>query len=175
MGTASAKVKINIEAFELLSTAIKKGVVPASIIEDLDLRNGTANGQIDLAFARSESGKAASGTTTYALDGTVLDSYGNTITFKEVVLILVRNNRATALAYLEVGPNAADGFGTLTASKGFWKDASDRSIVAPESWYVAYDEVGVVVDATHADLDVATSAVVGATNSWDILVLGRSA
>jgi len=175
MGDASAIVKLTIEAREILSSAIKAGVVPSTVLEDLDLRNGTSDGQIDLAFARTETAKAASSTTTYALDGTVTDSYGIAITFAEVVLVLVRNRRTTALAWLQVGPNGANGFGVLNGNKGLWNVAADRSTVGPEGWYCAYDPVGVVVDGTHSDLDVDCSAVAGATNSWDILILGRSA
>ena len=175
MGNATAKVRLSIEAREILSSAIKAGVVPSTILEDLDLRNGTDDGEIDLAFAVTETSKAASGTDDYELDGAVTDSFGKAITFAEVVLILVRNRRTTALAWLQVGPSVANGFGTIDSNKGFFKAATDRAVVGPSGWYCAYDPTGVVVDGTHSDFAVDTSAVAGATNSWDLLILGRSA
>lgn len=171
----SAKVQLSIKALEVLNEGIKAGVVPSDVLENIDLRNGTSSGQIDLVFADTETGKAASGTTTYALDGSVNDSFGNAITFVKVVLVLIRNKRTTTNAWLKVGPNAVNGFGTISAEHGFWADATDRSVVNEGGWYVAYDPAGVAVDGTHSDLDVATSAVVGDTNTWDILILGRSA
>ena len=173
--TPSARIKLSVLAWEVLTEGIKKGTVPSEVLEDLDLRNGTADGKIDLVYVVTETAKAASSTTTYALDGGVNDSYGDAITFAKVDLILLRNRRTTALAYLEMGPNVANGFGTKTLSRGFWASQPDRSLVAPASWYCAYNKDGVVVDATHSDLDITASAVVGDTNTWDLVILGRSA
>ena len=99
----------------------------------------------------------------------------------EVCLIAVRNKRTTALAYLDVGPHATNGFGRLVSSRGFWPadvgaDADQGSIVAPDSWLVLYAKDGVPVTAGTGDmLRVTTSGVVGSTNTWDLLVIGRSA
>lgn len=175
MGSASAKVKLTILANEILNKAIQAGVVPSTILEDLDLRNGTSCGQIDVVFARSEDTIAASTTTTYTLDTGENDSFGEPIAFVEVVLVLLRNTRCAVGAYLELGANGINGFGALNANKGFWKTQPDRTIVAPGGWACMYEPTGVDVDGTHSDLDVATSAVVGDINSWDILILGRSA
>lgn len=175
MPTSSARVTLSIKASEVLNSGIKAGVVPSTILEDLDLANGTADGKIDLVYAKTETAKAASSLTTYDLTASVTDSYGNVMTFAEVCLIAIRNKRSTALAWLKAGPNAANGFGTIAANKGFFNAAADLAVVGPDSRYVVYDKVGVVVDATHSDFDVACSAVVGDVNTWDILILGRSA
>lgn len=171
----SAKVTLTVEAFEVLNSGIKAGVIPSTFLEKMDLRSGTADGQIDLVYAVTTTAVAAGGTTEYDLDGVLEDSFGNVITFAEVNMIAVRNKRSTALAWLQVGPAAATGFGTLTANKGFWLVATDRSNVGPDSWLVLYDKVGVPVTGALKDLAIDTSAVVGATNSWDLLILGRSA
>ena len=181
MGTASARVNIDIRAQELLSSGIRAGVIPANFAVVLDLTNGTADGSCDLAYAASPSGIAASTVTSYDLAGALVDSFGTTLTFAEVCLIAVRNKRTTALAYLDVGPHATNGFGRLASSRGFWPadaaaDADQGSIVAPDSWLVLYNKDGVPVTAGTGDvLRVTTSGVVGSTNAWDILILGRSA
>lgn len=175
MSTATGKVILSVQAIEVLNEGVKAGVIPSKVLENLDLRAGTSDGQIDLAFVATETGKAVSSTTTYDLRGGVNDSFGDSITFKEVCLILVRNKRTTNLAYLQVGPNSSDGFGTQVLNKGFFADASDRAVVGPEGWYVSYQPAGVSVDATHFNLDVSTSTIVGDINTWDILILGRSA
>lgn len=181
MGTASARVNIDIRAQELLSSGIRAGVIPANFAVVLDLTNGTADGSCDLAYAASPSGIAASTVTSYDLAGSLVDSFGTTLTFAEVCLIAVRNKRTTALAYLDVGPHATNGFGRLASSRGFWPadigaDADQGSIVAPDSWLVLYQKDGVPVTAGTGDvLRVTTSGVVGSINTWDILILGRSA
>jgi hypothetical protein len=181
MGTASARINIDLRAQELLASGIRAGVIPSTFSVVSDLTTGTSDGKIDLVFASTAASVSASTITSYDLAGSLVDSFGNVLTFVEVVLIAVRNKRTTALAYLDVGPHATNGFGRLASSRGFWPadigaDADQGSIVAPDSWLVLYNADGVPVTAATADiLRVTTSAVVGATNSWDILILGRSA
>jgi len=180
-GTASARVNLDIRAQELLSSGIRAGVIPATFSVLLDLTTGTSDGQADLVYAASPSSVAASTVTSYDLAGSLVDSFGTSLTFVEVCLIAVRNKRTTALAYLDVGPHATNGFGRLASSRGFWPadagaDADQGSIVAPDSWLVLYSKDGVPVTAGTGDvLRVTTSGVVGSTNSWDILIIGRSA
>jgi hypothetical protein len=181
MGTASARINIDIRAQELLSSGIKAGVIPATFAVVLDLTNGTTDGKADLVYATTTSGVAASTITSYDLAGSLTDSFGTVLTFVEVSLIAVRNKRTTALAYLDVGPHATNGFGRLGSSRGFWPadigaDADQGSIVAPDSWMVVYAKDGVPVTPGSTDvLRITTSAVVGSINSWDLLVIGRSA
>src|SRR5574343_634125 len=105
MGNASARVNIDIRAQDLLQSGIKAGVIPITFLQQLDLINGT-----------SESSKAASSTTSYDLVGTSLtDSFGTAVSFAEVALIAIKNTRTTALAYLQVGPHATNGFGKLAS------------------------------------------------------------
>lgn len=178
-GTASARISLDIRAQELLSSGIRAGVIPSTFSVLLDLTNGTADGSCDLAYAASPSGIAASTTTDYDLAGALVDSFGTPLTFAEVCLIAVRNKRTTALAYLTVG--SSDAFGLLASSRGFWPadigaDGDQGSIVAPDSWLVLYQKDGVPVTAGTADgLKVVTSGVAGSINTWDILIIGRSA
>jgi len=190
MGNASGKVNMTIVGREILNSGIRTGAIPANILIDMDLRNGTSNGQIDLVYAVTETAKAASSTTVYDLAGTLTDSLGNTLTFVEVVLIAIRNRRNTALAWLSIGPDATNGFGGLSGNKGFWAadvaaDADNLSIVGPAvgtdekkdmAWLVVHDPTGVPVTGGSADeLAVICSAVAGDVNSWDLIIMGRSA
>ena len=181
MGTASARINIDLLAMDILSSGIVAGGIPAKFIEQFDLNTGTSDSQIDLAYAVTETAIAASTITSYDLAGALSGLVSTPQVFAEVVLIAVRNKRTTALAYLDVGPHATNGFGNLASSRGFWPadiaaDADQGSIVAPDSWMVLYAKDGVPVTAGTADiLRVTTSAVAGSTNSWDLLVLGRSA
>lgn len=183
MPNASARVRIDIVAQDLLNSGIKAGVVPIKFQETLDLNNGTSDGSIDLVYGVTESSKAASTIFSYDLvgDPNFKDSFGAPVSFVEVVLIAVKNKRTTALAYLDVGPHATNGFGRLSGSRGFWPadaaaDADQGNIVAPDSWMVLYNKDGVPVGAGATDiLRVTTSGVAGATNTWDLLICGRSA
>ena len=168
---SSARVNISVKAYQVIQDGIEAGVIPADFLESITLRNGTDEGEIDLVYAVTESAVAASATTSYDLNN--LTHLGEAVVFDEVVLIVLRNKRTTALASLQAGPNTSDGFGA--GAVGFWASQPDRSVVNPDSWVILYSKAGVIVDATHKVLDIDTSAVVGATNSWDLLVLGRSA
>ena len=187
MSAAVAKVTLDITASNILSAGINAGAIPAKFQRLLDLNSGTSEGQIDLVYAKSESGKAASSTTSYDLAAGVLDIYGTAMTFVEVVLIAIKNKRQTAQATLSIGPRATNGFGALASGRGFWTAAlgsGGGNIVMPastatsdhESWLVMYSEQGVPVTAGTGDvLAVTCSAISGDINAWDILILGRSA
>lgn len=182
MGNSSASISLNITARDVLNSGLAKGVIPMTFAQVLELNNGLTDANIDLAWSTSVVGGAASTTTSYDLVGTALkDKFGNVVSFAEVVLIAVKNNRADAGAYLVVGPHPTNGFGRLAGGKGFWvadlnADGDQGSVVGPSSWYVAFDPAGVPTAAGTADiLAIITSGTAGSTNAWDILVLGRSA
>jgi hypothetical protein len=181
MGTATASVSLQITARDVLASGLKAGVIPIQFNNILELNNGLLDTQIDLAWSASRVAMPASATTNMDLHGALTDSFGNTVQFHEVVLIALRNNRVDAGAYLLLAPAAANGFGRLTSSKGFWPadvgaDTDQGNIVGPTSWLCLYDPTGVPTAVGTADiLAITTSAVVGSTNAWDILILGRSA
>lgn len=182
MGNSTASISLNITARDVLNSGLAKGVIPMTFAQVLELSNGLTDSSIDLAWSATVTGGAASTTTSYDLVGTALkDKFGAPVSFAEVVLIAIRNNRTDAGAYLTVGPHATNGFGRLSGGKGFWvadlaADGDQGSVVGPSSWYVVFDPAGVPTVAGTGDiLAVTTSGTVGSTNAWDILVLGRSA
>jgi hypothetical protein len=181
MGNASASVSLQITARDVLNSGLSRGVIPIQFAQVLELNNGLTDANIDLAWSVTRVAMPASATTNMDLSGALTDSFGNVVQFAEVVLIALVNNRADALAYLLLAPAAANGFGRLASSKGFWPadlgaDTDQGNIVGPSSWLCLYDPTGVPVTAGTADiLSITTSAVVGSTNGWSILILGRSA
>jgi hypothetical protein len=180
MGSASANIRIDVTARDILQSGVTQDASVRRFIQSLDLNNGTADGYIDLIYGVSASAIAASTTTSYDLVGT-LTSLGVTLNFSEIVFIIVHNKRTTALAYLIVGAHATNGFGKLVSSLGFWGATADvtnggGSVVAPNSWMILYNKQGVPCSAGATDiLAVVTSGVAGSTNEFDIIIGGRSA
>lgn len=177
MGTTfSATVRLDIFFREVLSGALRTGgVLEQSLVEALDLAPGTLDGQINAAFAKTETGIGASVTTTYDLIGSLKSSDGTTLNFDEVVLVAIRNRSSTAANFLLVGPASPNGFGALAGSAGFWNAAADRNVVCADgdSWTVMYSKVGVPATAGIADLLAVITAGGTSANTWDILILGR--
>jgi hypothetical protein len=177
--TPTVKVAVEITGIEALAGA-GSGVVFDRFHQLLNLANGTSDGQINRLYFVQETLKAASATTSYDLSGSLEDAFGDAVVFAEVCLIAIYNRRTTALANLNLGPHVTNGFGRLASSLGFWPadaaaDADQGSIVMPEGWLVLYNPGGVPVTAGSGDiLAVITSAVVGSTNSWDLMIAGRS-
>jgi len=174
--TFSAKVNLSIIFQEVMSGILfTNSNVSKALTEQLDLTPGTADGSINVAWAKTEVGIGASVTTVYDLIGVLRDTEGNLLNFDEVVLIAVRNRSSTAANVLLVGPDVSNGHGVLGANVGFWNDASDRNIVPADggSWFVLHCRGGVpAVAATSDEIAVITLGGTSA-NTWDILILGR--
>ena len=173
--TFSANVSLSILFREIISGGIKSGPVTTKLEELLDLQPGTADGNINAAYAATETGIGASVTTAYDLIGSLKSTDGTTLNFDEVVLIAIRNKSSTAANYLRIGPAASNGFGMLTGSTGFWADVSDRNIVNADgdSWTVMYSKAGVAATAGTADQLVVITNSATSANTWDIVILGR--
>lgn len=180
--TVLGKVVLTVEASQFISAGIASGAIPARIAVDLNLSNGTSNGQIDLCYFKTETGKAASGTTAYDLAGTLTNYEGTTLAFAEVCLIAVRNKGTAAANRIQCGPG--DDFGVEGSNVGFWSANTWRATVNADyvdgnpnsgSWLVMYSHAGVPVTAGTAD-DFSVFTQSGSSlNTWDILILGRSA
>jgi hypothetical protein len=174
----NARVNIDISARETYSNSGKRAVIDKQFQAFYDLANGTSNGAIDTSYHEIITGIGASTTTVRDLVGSLTDEAGNTLTFAEVVLIACRNLSSTAANVLEIGPDATSGFGVLSSNKGFWKDASDRNVLPADggkSWLILYSDAGVPAAAGSTDeLAIITQSGTSA-NTWELLILGRSA
>ena len=181
--TMKARVQYLIEGTEVVSDGPLKGVNKRELRLFLDLANGTSDGECDLMYSDQKTGIGASVTTVYDLAGSLSDLSGTTITFVEVVLIAVRNRSSTAANYLEVGPDSTNGFGVVASNKGFWSDASDRNVVPADfnsddgdgSWVILHSRGGVPVSAGSTDELAVITQGGTSSNTWDIVVIGRSA
>jgi hypothetical protein len=174
--TFSANVTLDVMFNEIrASNGVKAGSDVGRIAELLNLATGTADNQINQAYAVQTSGIGAT-TTVYDLIGTLTDREGNTLNFDEVVLIAVKNLGSTATQYLTVGPDASNGFGVISSNVGFWAAAlgsGGGSVVAADggSWTVMYCKGGVPAAAGSTDeLSIVTT---GTANSWRLIILGR--
>lgn len=140
-----------------------------------DLATGTFDGQINVAFAKTETAIGGAVTTAYDLIGLLKMLGGDLINFDEVVLIAIRNRSTVAANYLTIGPAAANGFGVVAANVGFWGAPADKNVVTADgdSWVVLHSKVGVPATAGTGDQLVVVTQAATAGNTWDILILGR--
>lgn len=180
MSTITGKILVDISLREVTRVVAGEFGVKAGVTEQpfrlvRDLANGTADGQINKAYWKVETGIAASTTTVYDLVGTLTDADGATINFDEVVGFLVVNLSTTAANYLYVGPDASNGFGVIAANKGFYADATDRDVVVAdgESFVLKWCKTGVPAAAGSTDeLSVITQSGTSA-NTWLFMAWGR--
>lgn len=177
------RVEVLVSGTEVFTNVLEKGVTKYDIAQNILLPNGTTAGKIDLAWGKTYSAIGASTTTVIDLAGSLTDKSGTTITMAKVVCIAIRNKSSTAANYLTMGPDATNGFGVVASNVGFWADATDRNVIPADfnssdgdcSWVVLHCRTGVTVTAGATDeLAVITQAGTSA-NTWDIVVLGRSA
>lgn len=140
-----------------------------------DLPNGTSDDQINVAWAKTESGIGSAVTTVYDLIGVLTNTEGTVVNFDEVVLIAIRNRSSTAANWLSVGPDVSNGFGVVASNKGFWADATDRTVLPADgdSWVVLYCKGGVPAAAGSTDELAVITQSGTSSNTWDILILGR--
>jgi hypothetical protein len=174
----SGKVSLDILIREVLTgTAVAKGVKEHIFQLIKDLPNGTADNQINRVYSKVETGIGASVTTVYDLVGSLTDAEAVAITFAEVVLIVIQNLSSTAANYLTAGPDATQGFGVVASNKGFWADASDRNVIVAdgESALILYSKAGVAAAAGSTDELAVITQGGTSSNTWLILIAGRSA
>lgn len=143
------------------------GPVVHTFERDIELTDGTTSGKADLAWSdrRTLSG---SGNEVLDLAGSLSDSFGNTITFAEVVLVYVRNRESADGNDLQVGPDSTAGWEGLVA------DASDRITVAAGGFLLWYDPNGQAVSGGSTD-ELYVEDVGGNGATYDVLIVGRSA
>ena len=79
MGNATASVSLSITARDVLQSGLKAGVIPIQFANAVELNNGLADTQIDLAWSASRVNIAASSTTNMDLSGALTNSFGNVV------------------------------------------------------------------------------------------------
>lgn len=177
--TFSAQLLVDLAYTEVLSTGLKSGPIAVRWPSfPVDMPTGTADGQINVAYYKRETGIGSGVTTVYDLVGSLTDTGGTVINFDEVVVVAVRNLSSTAANYLTVGPHATNGFGVVAANKGFWVAAlgsGGGSIVPADaySWTILYCYGGVPAAAGSTDILAVLTQSGTSSNTWEILILGR--
>lgn len=169
---ASLSLKLFALAREYLISENKSIAGPNEIKAEFTLEDGTSAGQIDLVF--SDRRTLSVGNEVLDLAGTLTDSFGNTITFAKVMMVLIKNRSTTDGDDLEVGPDATNGWA------GAFADASDRVVVAAgrtadePGLFLWFDPRGQAVSAGSTDELYIEN--VGANDvDYDILIVGTSA
>ena len=154
--------------------------LPVGISSAIKLPNGEAVGEVNAAAYIRAEGIAASANVDYDLRA-LTDSTGLTgeQEFASVSAVVIRNRRATALAWLKFGPkdgtNGALIIGSPGANKGLFDAGTDRLVIPPNGIAVLYSGEAIPTSATFKDLRVTCSGVTGDVNAWDLLILGVSA
>lgn len=174
--TFNGKVSLDVIFNEIVASGYQKtGNLQSKFSFLMDLPTGTTDNQINVGYAKTETGIGSGVTTSYDLVGGLTNTSGTTINFDEVVLIAIRNRSSTAANYLQVGPHSVNGFGVLSSNVGFWADASDRTIVPADgdSWVVLYCKGGVPAAAGSTDVLAVITGGAASAATWDILILGR--
>lgn len=154
--------------------------IPVDVSTKLSLPNGEAVGEVNAAAYIKAADVAASASVDYDLRA-LTDSTGLTgeQEFASVSAVVIKNTRATALAWLKFGPkdgtNGALILGSPTANRGLFNAGTDRLVIPPNGIAVLYSGEAIPTSATFKDLRVTASGVTGDTNGWEILILGVSA
>lgn len=165
MATLTANIKAAISAAYAGS-----GLAPASAslaaAADIGIASGTGDYQADLMYAATRS-LAASASDNLDLSGVLTDPLGNVISAVEIVAILIRAASANT-TILTVGNGTNPFIGPFGAG-------THTIAVAPGGVALLVNpKAGWAVTAATADILKITNAA-GATASYDIVVLGRSA
>jgi len=157
----------------LLRTILEPGItgVTGGVVQTIDIfksiANGTGADQADRVWYDSAA-LGSSANTTIDLAGSLLDVYGNAISFAKVTGIVLQNRSTTCT--LAIGPNASNGFGSGTV----WSGTTPRSLVRPGGALCWYDPAGAAVTAATADL-IYLENLTAASCDYRILILGKSA
>lgn len=147
---------------------LEGATIPHAIDAELALSSGTADGSADLVFSDRRS-LTASATETLDLAGGLTSALGSTLTFVEIVGIIVRNRETTSTRVLRVGPNSTNGF------LGPFVDASDRVALGPGSVLCLWRDSGWTVTAGTGDLLFFQNTDGAGSLAYDVLLVGRSA
>lgn len=169
------KTFINIDIKGVQSPTAPAGGGVEGLLKKIQiLTDGTGNTQADLMYSAQRT-LAASANELLDLAGVLTDPLGNTLTFVEVILVGFQMTNTTAGDAIIVGPDSSAGWGDSATGLGPWADASDRSGIAAEGFFLWYNPRGLAVGAGTSD-EIYVEEV-GTANSavYNVLVIGRSA
>lgn len=138
------------------------------IVEKIvELLSGTTNDKADLAFCDTRT-LASNTAEDIDLAGALANALGETLTIAEVVAVLIVSSAANT-TNLTIGGSANGGEAQL-----FFGATGDKAVVKPGGLLMAYAPAGWAITATSAD-DLGVANASGASATYDIIVIGRSA
>jgi len=140
-----------------------------SLSEALKLVTGTAAEQADLVFSDTRT-LAASASESLDLAGGLADAFGQTLTFVEVVAVLIKAAEGNTNDVVVGGAPS----NTLAS---FFGDATDKVLVKPGGLLLlaAPGNPAYAVTASTGDILKVANSSSGSAVTYDIVVVGRSA
>lgn len=160
-------------AISIIDTAAPDGGqtrIEQAVQKIFELLNGTANGQADLAFIDQRSVNASSNDD-IDLNGALVNARGAAVNFAEVVAVLIINEQIDGT--LNTTNLTVGGEGSAEAQLWF-AAAGDKEVLKPSDISLHYSKTGWAVAGGSTDkLRIANAS--GATNTYQIAIIGRSA
>lgn len=170
--TIKANVLARLSAEQTGTNALGAARHAPMVAKALTLLDGTGVDQVDRVYARQHV-IASAGTLDLDLAGGVIDDLGNTVTFAELVAILIVNEAADGT----VNTTAVTVGGGSNPFVGFWGAAGDQIVLQPGQMFQtacgSAAGIGTVVPATGDILRLSNAS--GAAATVQIIILGRSA
>lgn len=133
----------------------------------LDLTTGTGSGQADLFFADTRT-LSASATESLDLAGGLTDAFGASLTFVEIVALLITADAGNT-NNVEVGGAASNAWAAL------FGDATDKVKLKPGASLMLACETGYAVTAGTGDLLKIANGGSGTAVTYTLTLIGRSA
>jgi len=168
MTTQSARIRLTAEATVVgTANALGSSAFSPSLNKLIELANGTGANQSDVIYAADRTVTAASNDD-IDLAGVLATPFGNTITFVEIVGIIIYNQSSSQT--LTIGNEGTNAWETMLSANGTIKVGPGGLFcnIAPGA-----AGLGAVTPATGDKLRIANDA--GSSCTYSIIVLGRSA
>lgn len=167
MSPVTADLLLSIQGHHTAALDLGVADFPFTLVQAISLAAGTASGQVDKVFTDTRT-LAASATEDLDLAATLLDAYGNAITFVKVKAVIVRANAAN-INNINVTRPASNGAPIFIA-------AGDGIVLEP-GFMFAYMGAGAGKTVTPAtgDLFTITNAAGVSSVTYDVIIIGTSA
>ena len=160
-GSIRANISMKLNSGDL---SLTQGQIQAIEAFSLNFTNGTGSGQANLFYNTNVPALATSSSTSYDLDaGTMLDAFGNGLTFVKVKGIILVHNSTSSASSIKLG-----GDFVTTANLG-----TNNLVAGGVSLYG--DPTGFTVTSTSADVLDVTNNDGSNTANYDIFIIGISA
>jgi len=164
--TLSGKVSLNTAINLANSVDVGNVVYPLNFTSSTTFSNGTGDDQANQAFSDTRT-LTASSTENLDLAGSLLDAFGNTLTFTKVKALIVTASAANTNDVL-VGGAASNAMAT------FFGDATDVVKVKPGGTLLlmAPESAGYAVTASTGDLLKIANSSSGTSVTYTIIIIG---